>query len=177
MFINYWIIVNAQAGLFFGLTRAFDCLNISFIKYKFFNIGFRGKFLEWIVHFLPDRTMLLLEFMSKYRCTSGIGVGTSNFFMYTLSPGFSLLWVLIYIKIQNSNFKFFFPKKSQVFGRFLYFNGYKTFTFVCDCLYSFTRESHATGFPFKNHFTEEKLLFLFKWKLNIFFFVLFRNRR
>lgn len=43
------------AGLFFDLSRAFDCLNINFILEKLYNLGFRGVFLDWIRSFLVDR--------------------------------------------------------------------------------------------------------------------------
>lgn len=47
------------SGLFFDLSRAFDCLNFKFIRDKMFSIGFRGVFLQWVHRFLTDRLIYI----------------------------------------------------------------------------------------------------------------------
>lgn len=43
------------AGVFFDLSKAFDSINIEFVRSKFFNMGIRGTVLDWIVSFLTNR--------------------------------------------------------------------------------------------------------------------------
>lgn len=44
-------------GLFFDLSRAFDTVNIKFIKSKLYRYGIRGTFLEWIMSYLDCRKL------------------------------------------------------------------------------------------------------------------------
>lgn len=39
--------------------RAFDCLDIDFIKNKLYNLGIRGIFLDWINDYLSVKTMFV----------------------------------------------------------------------------------------------------------------------
>lgn len=45
------------AGLFFDLSRAFDCITFRFILNKLHNLGFRGVFLDWLSSFINGRVM------------------------------------------------------------------------------------------------------------------------
>lgn len=60
------------AGLFFDLTRAFDCLIFKFILDKLYSLGFRDVFLDWIESYLSNRCMVVKihECLSSKCCTS-----------------------------------------------------------------------------------------------------------
>lgn len=45
------------AGIFFDLSRAFDCLQHKFIADKLYQIGFRGIILDWILSYLSNRSI------------------------------------------------------------------------------------------------------------------------
>lgn len=45
------------AGLFFDLSKAFDSLNFSFMLSKFYSLGFRGIFLDWLESYITERNM------------------------------------------------------------------------------------------------------------------------
>nr|CAI5841160.1 unnamed protein product [Callosobruchus analis] len=45
------------AGLFFDLSKAFDLLDISFLKEKLCRLGIRGFVLDWLISFLSNREL------------------------------------------------------------------------------------------------------------------------
>lgn len=57
-------------GLFFDLSRAFDCLIFDFILSKLYNIGFRGIFLKWLESYLADR---LIKVKVQDSCSQEVG--------------------------------------------------------------------------------------------------------
>lgn len=67
------------AGLFFDLSRAFDCLDFRFVLDKLYSLGFRGVFLEWIKSFLTDRclyTQVGQYASNKYPVKMGVPQGS-----------------------------------------------------------------------------------------------------
>lgn len=46
---------NYVVGIFFDITRAFDCVDVNLLIDKLFSFGFRGVSLDWMVSFLTDR--------------------------------------------------------------------------------------------------------------------------
>lgn len=66
-------------GLFFDLTRAFDCLNFNFIIDKVSELGIQGKLAQWIYSFLKDRKLIVRingKTSNEYNVTSGIPQGS-----------------------------------------------------------------------------------------------------
>lgn len=47
------------AGLFFDLSMAFDVLDFNFMRTKFYSLGFRGIFLDWLDSFITGRKMVV----------------------------------------------------------------------------------------------------------------------
>lgn len=47
------------ATLFFDLSRAFDTIDIKFVKFKLDRLGIRGPILEWIISFLSQRKLVV----------------------------------------------------------------------------------------------------------------------
>lgn len=67
------------AGIFFDLTRAFDCLQHGFIIDKLYHVGFRGIFLNWILSFLSQRSIYVNHngfSSSKYKSNMGVPQGS-----------------------------------------------------------------------------------------------------
>lgn len=67
------------AGIFFDLSNAFDVLSFKFMIFKYYNLGFRGVFLDWLHSYFTDRLMKVRvqdAWSCEYNITSGVPQGS-----------------------------------------------------------------------------------------------------
>lgn len=78
------------AGIFFDLSRAFDCLSFSFLMDKLYNLGFRGIFSDWLYSFLTERSIVVRVGNScSSRFSMNVGVPQGS----VLGPLFFILFI------------------------------------------------------------------------------------
>lgn len=78
------------AGLFFDLSRAFDTINMEFIRFKLDRLGLRCNVLNWILSFLSHRQLYINVknvHSEKYNINIGAAQGS------TLAPLIFLLYI------------------------------------------------------------------------------------
>ena len=59
---------NLVVGIFFDLSKAFDCVDKSILLKKLYHHGFRGKIHDWFFSYLSQRN----QFVSIHNCSSSI---------------------------------------------------------------------------------------------------------
>uniref|UniRef100_A0A914NMT3 Reverse transcriptase domain-containing protein n=1 Tax=Meloidogyne incognita TaxID=6306 RepID=A0A914NMT3_MELIC len=85
--------------VYIDLKHAFDSVPIKFLIYKLFNIGVRGKLLNWISSFLTDRT-------AKVKINTAF---STSFKIYSGVPQGSILGPILFL-IYINDLTFYIPK-------------------------------------------------------------------
>ena len=78
------------SGLFFDLSRAFDTIDIEFIRFKLDRLGLRSNILNWILSFLSHRQLYInVNNVQSQRYNINIGAAQGS----TLAPLIFLLYI------------------------------------------------------------------------------------